>query len=142
AMPGGASAYDVNLVGTTAYVASSAGLHIIDITTPTAPAVRGSFPAGSSLSVVVRGTTAYLGSGSNLVLVNGSNPGAMLQISSQSLGGTIWGLAVDLQRNLVAAAAGSSGLKLVDVTNPSVPVVKGTASTGDARGVALAGNLA
>ncbi|HWF08379.1 MAG TPA: Ig-like domain-containing protein [Bryobacteraceae bacterium] len=141
-LPNGASAYDVNLVGTTAYVASSAGLHVIDITDPTMPSLRGSFSASSSLSVIARGTTAYLGSGANLVLVNISNPNAMIQISSTSMGGTVYGLAVDSQRNLVAAAAGSSGLKLVDVTNPALPVVKGTAVTGDARAVALNGNLA
>jgi hypothetical protein len=142
ALPGGATAYDVNLVGTTAYVASSAGLHVIDITNPVAPLLRGSFSAGSSLAVVVRGTTAYLGSQSNLVLVNISNPAAMIQISSLSLSRTIYGLAVDLQRNLVAAATGASGLQLVDVTNPAAMVLKGRASTGDARAVALSGNLA
>ncbi len=142
ALPGNASAYDVNLVGTTAYIASSAGLHVVNIANPVAPALQGSFAAGSSLSVVVRGTTAYLGSGSNLVLVNVSNPAAMIQISSLSIGGTIWSLAVDTTRNLAAVAAGGSGLRLVDVSNPGAMVLKGTAFTGDARGVALSGNYA
>jgi hypothetical protein len=142
ALPSSASAYYVNIVGTTAYVASSTGLHIVDITTPTAPVVRGTFSVGSSYAVVVRGQTAYLGSGSNLVLVNISNPTAMIQISSLSLGGTIWGLAIDTQRNIAAVATGSSGLKLVDISNAGAPVLKGTALTGDARAVALSGNYA
>jgi len=142
ALPSNASAYYVYLVGTTAYIASSAGLHVVDITTPASPVLRGSFSASSSLAVVVQGTTAYLGSSSNLLLVNVSNPAAMIQISSLSVGGTIWGLRVDPQRNLAAVAAGTAGLKLIDITNPATPVLKGTAPTGDARDVALSGNYA
>lgn len=143
ALPGGASAFDVSLAGTTAYVAGSAGIHVIDITNPVVPVLRGSFATGgSALGVVVRGTTAYVASGSNLVLVNISNPAALIQISSLALGGTAWGLAVDTQRNLAAVANGNLGLKIVDISNPAAMVLRGTALTGDARGVALSGNFA
>lgn len=142
ALPNSANAFYVNIVGTLAYIASSAGLHVVDITTPATPHLLGSFSAGSSLAVVVRGTTAYLGSGSNLVLVNISNPAAMIQISSIAAGGTVYGIAVDSQRNIAALATGTNGLQLVDVSNPAVPVLKGAARTGDARDVALSGNFA
>jgi hypothetical protein len=141
-LPSGADAYDVTIVGTTAYVASSDGIHVVDITTPAAPTVLGSFSLGPCLGVVVRGQTAYVAHGSDLVLVNISNPAAMIQISSISIGATAWGLAVDTQRNLAAVADGTNGLQLVDISNPGALVLRGTALTGDARGVALSGNLA
>jgi len=136
------SAYDIYLVGNTAYVAGSSTLSVVDITTPTAPVLRGSFSTGNCLGVVVQGTTAYLNCSSGLLLVNISNPSSMIQISSLAVGGTPWKLAVDPSRHFVAMAMGTSGLKLVDVTNPAAPVLRGTASTGDARAVALNGNWA
>jgi hypothetical protein len=135
-------AYDVSLVGTTAYVAGSSTLSVVDISTPNAPVLRGTFNTGSCLGVVVQGTTAYLNCYSGLLLVNVTNPAALIQISSLAVGGTPWKLAVDPTRNLVAMAMGTSGLKLVDISNPAAPVLKGTALTGDARAVALNGNWA
>jgi hypothetical protein len=139
-LPG--SAYDVNLVGNTAYVAGSTALYVVDITAPAAPVLRGSFNTGSCLGVVVQGTTAYLNCNSGLLLVNITNPASMIQISSLAVGGTPWNLAVDSSRHLVAMAMGTAGLKLVDVSNPAAPVAKGSASTGDARAVALNGTWA
>jgi hypothetical protein len=66
----------------------------------------------------------------------------MIQISSLAVGGQPWKLAVDSTRHFVAMAMGTAGLKLVDITNPAIPVLKGTASTGDARAVALSGTWA
>jgi hypothetical protein len=135
------NANDIKLLGTTAYVVTSTSLHVIDITNPLVPVLRGTFATGG-MGVAVAGTTAYLVGGGGLVLVNVSNPSAMIQISSLSLNGTLWKVTVDSSRNLAAVAAGSSGLELIDVTNPAAPVLRGAAATGDARAVALNGNWA
>ncbi len=136
------SAFDVNLVGNTAYVAGSTALYVVDITNPLVPTLRGTFNSGNCLGVVVRGSTAYLNCSSGLQLVNVTNPAAMIQISTLAVGGTPWKLAVDTSRNLAALAMGTSGLKLVDVSNPAAPVLRGTALTGDARAVVLNGTWA
>lgn len=136
------SAFDVNVVGNTAYVVGSSTLSVVDITNPLSPTLRGSFSVNNCLGVVVRGTTAYLNCSIGLEIVNVTNPAAMIQISSLSVGGTPWKLAVDSTRNFVAMALGSAGLKLIDITNPGAPTVLGTAFTGDARAVVLNGTWA
>jgi hypothetical protein len=136
------SAFDVYLVGNTAYVAGSSSLSVVDITNPLVPTLRGTFNSGNCLGVVVHGPTAYLNCSSGLQLVNVTNPAAMIQISSVAVGGTPWKLAVDSGRHLVAMALGTAGLTLVDVSNPAAPARLGTASTGDARAVVLNGTWA
>ena len=139
----GASSNDITLAGNLAYLATTGGLKVVDISTPTAPRLLGSFGGvGNALGVKVRGTTAYVTGGSSLYIVSVANPGAMIQAGSINVGGTAWNLALDATRNLAAVAAGNAGLKLVDVSNLSALVLRGTAATGDARGVALVGNTA
>ncbi|WP_162251441.1 Ig-like domain-containing protein [Massilia sp. Root418] len=139
----GGNANDIALAGNLAYLATSAGLKVVDVTTPAAPRLLGTFGAvGNAMGVKVRGTTAYVAAGSGLTIVSVANPGAMIQAGAISLGGTAWNLDLDTTRNLAAVAMGSAGLKLVDVSNLSAPLLRGSAATGDARGVALRGNSA
>ncbi len=139
----GGNANDVTLAGNIAYLATGAGLKVVDVSTPAAPRLLGTFGGvGNALGVKVRGTTAYVTGGSSLYIVSVANPGAMIQAGAISLGGTAWNLDLDPTRNLAAVAAGSAGLKLVDVSNLSAPLLRGTVATGDARGVALRGNHA
>ncbi|SFC63468.1 Ig-like domain-containing protein [Massilia yuzhufengensis] len=139
----GANANDITLAGNIAYLATSGGLKVVDVSAPTAPRLLGTFAGtGNAMGVKVRGTTAYVAAGSSLYIVSVANPGAMILAGSVNLGGTAWNLDLDPTRNLAAVAAGSAGLKLVDVSNLSAPLLRGTASTGDARGVALRGNTA
>ena len=139
----GASSNDITLAGNIAYLATAGGLKVVDISTPTLPRLLGTFAGvGNALGVKVRGTTAYVTGGSSLYIVSVANPGAMIQAGSLSVGGTAWNVDLDPTRNLAAVAAGSAGLKLVDVSNLSAPILRGTSLTGDARGVALRGNVA
>ncbi|KQV51395.1 hypothetical protein ASE26_16765 [Duganella sp. Root198D2] len=139
----GASANDITLAGNIAYLATSGGLKVVDVSTPAAPRLLGTFAAvGNAMGVKVRGSMAYVVSGSSLYLVSVANPGAMIQAGTIGLGGTAWNLDLDPNRNLAAVAMGEAGLKLVDVSNVSAPLLRGTAATGDARGVALRGNTA
>jgi YVTN family beta-propeller protein len=141
-LPGNAN--DVALLSNRAYVAAgSAGLHVVDISNPLAPARVGTLgTGGTALDVVVRGTTAYIANGTNLFLADVTNPGSMTPIATLPLAGTIQGLDVDTQRKLGVVAAGTTGIHVIDLSNPSAPAKLGTASTGDARDVAILGNFA
>jgi hypothetical protein len=141
-LPGNANA--ITLAGNIAYIAGgSAGLHVIDITNPLTPHLLGSFNTGANaLGVKVTGTTAFVANSSNLQIVNAANPGAMIQVSTLSLGGTVWNLDIDANRNLAAVAAGTAGIYLVDIANVTAPVVRSNTLTGDARGVAMNGSFA
>lgn len=139
----GATSNDITLAGNMAYLATTGGLKVVDVSTPTAPRLLGTFAGvGNALGVKVRGTTAFVTGGSSLFVVSVANPGAMIQAGSLNVGGTAWNVELDPTRNLAAVAAGAAGLKLVDVSNLSALVLRGTASTGDARGVAVRGNTA
>jgi hypothetical protein len=138
------NANNVRLLGNLAYVAAgSSGLEIVDVTNPLAPALLGTFATGgTALDVNVRGTTAYIANSSNLVLADVTNPAVITKIGAVSLSGTIQGVDVDPSRKLAVVAAGTTGLEVVDISNPAAPVLRGTVSTGDARNVRINGNYA
>jgi len=120
----------------------SAGLHVVDVTNPVSPVLRGTLSTnGNALDVAVRGSTAYIANGSNLFLASVANPASMIQIATLPLAGTIQGVDVDSQRKLAVVAAGTNGIYVVDVSNPVTPVARGNVSTGDARDVAIRGNF-
>ena len=141
ALPGNAD--DVRLINNLAFVAAgTGGLHAVDVTNPLAPVLLGTFnTGGTAMDVALRGTTAYIANGSNLVLANVSNPAKMTLISSLAIPGTVRGVDVDSVRKL-AAVASSGSVYIVDLSNPAAPVLKGSASTGDARDVVIGGNYA
>ena len=162
------NANDVRLLGNFAYVAAgSAGLVVIDVTNPLAPVLRGTISTGgNALDLVVQGTTAYVANSTNLFIANVANPTLITPYASISPGplanlpirvpglpgtniapalpltGVIQGVDVDPLRKLAVVAAGTAGVYVVDVSNPSAPAVLGSVSTGDARDVAINGKYA
>ena len=94
----------------------------------------------SVLDIAVRGTTAYLANNSNLFIADVTNPTAIARIGSLVLPGTIQGVDVDTARKLAVVAAGTNGMYVVDVSTPAAPVLRGSASTGNAHDVAIRGN--
>ena len=138
------NANNIKLLSNLAYVAAgSGGVHIIDVSNPLAPVKLGTLNTGANaLDVAVRGTLLYVANGSNLLIADVTNPATPVRISTLPLSGVIQGLDVDSQRNIAVVTAGASGIYTVDVSNPAVPVLLGTASTGDARDVAIQGNFA
>ena len=134
----------ITLVGNRAYIAAgSAGLHVVDISVPGTPRLLGSFnTGGNALGVKVVGSVAFIANGSNLRVLNVANPAAIISVATLGLSGTIWNLDVDPARNLAAVAGGSGGLHLVDISNPTTPVVRGRLASSDARGVVLRGSYA
>jgi hypothetical protein len=102
----------------------------------------GTFSTGSNaMGVRVRGQIAYVATGNNLTMVNIANPASMILVNSIGVGGTAWNLDVDSTRNLAVVAAGGAGIKLIDVTNPAQPVLKGSLLLSDTRAVAIRNNL-
>ncbi|OAD21120.1 LVIVD repeat-containing protein, partial [Candidatus Thiomargarita nelsonii] len=63
---GGGNYDDVAVAGNYAYAATGRGLAIVDISTPTAPTLAGSYDtSGSALGVAVDGNYAYVADGSS-----------------------------------------------------------------------------
>ena len=97
---------------------------------------------GESYAVALGGTNAYLGVGPRVVVVNIANPAAPVR-SGQSapLPDIVQGLTASA--NAVYVADGESGLKIIDVTNPASPQLRGSLDTpGWAQNVALSGSTA
>jgi hypothetical protein len=143
-LPLAGNANDVKLIGKVAIVAAgSTGIHAVDVSTPTAPVLKNTLgTSGTAQDVVIAGNTAYVANGTNLFLADVTNPLALARISSLPLTGNIRGVAVDAKRKLVAVAAGSSGIYVIDISNPLSPFQRGQLALTDAHQVAIKGNYA
>jgi hypothetical protein len=97
---------------------------------------------GATLAVAVQGDYAYLGVGPRLVVLDVSDP-ANPTMTGQ---GPVFPSIVEgvyVTGGYAYVAAGSSGLRVVDVSNPAAPVEVGFYDTpGHAEGVYAAGNYA
>ena len=120
-------AFDIQLVGATAYVASGNGFAIVDISTPAAPQLLGQAFTGQTSSVQVIGNLAYTTSASQgLAIVdirNPTNPGVR---SAFSVPGFAEGLAVAgthayVTYNLNNSTENRSGLAIFDVSDTAAP---------------------
>ena len=121
--------------------AGNGGMPVLDLTTPTAPRVAGTFP-GFTTAVALAGHTAYavqLGSSVDLVVVDVATPAPAF------MGRLTVGAGGDLRvvGSLVYVASGSYGLKIVDVSTPRRPTLVKTVDTpGLATEVAIANGIA
>ncbi len=135
----------VAVVGSTVYVAdANGGLLIIDVSTPTAPVLVGSYDTpGHAFDVVVEGTTAYVGDGPlGLQIIDISDPAVPTLLGSYTI-------AVGSVRNLCLVgstaylAARTGGVLMVDVSDPTTPVLVGSDSgLADVWDVASNGSIA
>ncbi len=137
---------DVEVVGSLAYVANgSAGLSIIDVSDPGAPALVGALDSpGYSQDVEVSGDFAYL-AGSDFAVAGGlrivdvSDPSAPAETAT--FGSSIARIAVS--GGLAYVTEPSSGLRIIDVSNPANPLELGAIDVpGFVVDVDVAGNLA
>lgn len=135
---------DVAVSGTVAYVAAGgAGLQVVDITNPLAPAVIGAWNSpGFTEGVAVSGSVAYLADGSyGLRVVDVSDPAAPVEIAHAFDMNYAYTVAVSGRYAYIAAAG--AGLLIADISNPAYPVELGVYDTpGNARGLAVLNNLA
>ncbi len=105
------------------------------------PELVGRWSVGPVRAVAVDGTTVVFGRGSELVVADASVADAPVEVGRIQLPG----IPRDLARegSLVLVAADEAGLLLVDVSDPALPVVRGTSPAGvRAEGVAAADGLA
>ncbi len=138
-----ASAQGVAVVGSLAYVADfDHGLKILDISTPSAPALLGTYDTpGNALGVAVQGSVAYVADGTSLQLINITTPSSPSFLGSIGSAGFAFGVTVSGSLAYVADQTG--GLRIIDVSTPASPTLAGSYDTpGFALEVELSGSLA
>jgi hypothetical protein len=142
--PGNAQA--VTVAGGYAYVADEATLRVVDVRTPSNPALAGSL-ATATHALRLAGTRLHLISGTLHRVVDVSSPTAPVALGSASAYGA-QGLDADgpvayLASPEVDPGRGTGGLYAIDVSSPSTPQAITNVFDGfDNTGVALSGSLA
>jgi hypothetical protein len=128
--PAGAPALGVKAMGPFAAVAAGpAGLVVVDVSTPTAPAVAGAplplctstdpLPcARTAARVTVQGAVAYLATSTGLAAVDLRDPRApaLLSVENREPAED-----VAISGHLAFLASGAAGLRIVDITDPAQP---------------------
>lgn len=134
----------VAISGTVAFAAAGgAGLQVVDIANPLAPAVIGAWHSlGMAEGVAVAGDVAYVANGPyGLRVVDVSNPAAPVEIAHAFDMNYVYDVALSGRYAYLAAAG--AGLLIVDISNPAYPVEMGHYDTpGYAHTVAVSGGLA
>jgi hypothetical protein len=114
--------------GTKLYTVDATNFRVYDVSTPSTPTLLGTkgITNGDSLvGVAAKGTNVYSTGGAGLYVWNVATP------SSPSLVATIsglynnWSVAQAGNLAVTTANAASLGLRVIDTSNPSLPVVKG-----------------
>lgn len=134
---------DVELVGTHLYAAmGAAGVSILDISSPTAPAKVGDMATyGEAVGVSISGSYAYVASVFDGVRVfDISNPAAPVEVGSYGEIDVAEG--IDVVGSYAYVAAGGDGLRILDVSDPANPALQGTYVSTYAREVVVSGSYA
>ncbi|TMA38747.1 MAG: hypothetical protein E6J79_05780 [Deltaproteobacteria bacterium] len=121
---------------------NSLGLKVLDVSSPSAPRAIASL-SGTMRDAAVAGQFAYAlnvvagnPARSDLVVIDLRVPGTAAVVGRVTLG--LEAAALRVVGTVAYVAAGAAGLEIVDVSNPSLPTVVGTADTpGTATGVAV-----
>jgi hypothetical protein len=121
---------------------SSPGISFVDVTLPTAPLTRGelSVPLGDPRAIAVKDTIAFVADATlGLYSVGFRDP------DSPGMVGTSSGFAardLHLSGNQLLVGTRSAGLQIVDVFQPSIPILRSTLPTPSIHGVSRSGNSA
>lgn len=138
------SALAVDIAGRYAYVADdNAGLQVIDISDPTAPAQVGGFDTvGVALSVQVVGNYAYIADGTaGIQILDSSDPIHLRRVGGYDTPGAAFH--VQIVGNLAFVADYGEGLQVIDVSDPTTPKLLGSCKIdGAARHVRVRGEFA
>ena len=106
--------------GNYAYVMADPGLRIVDITEPTMPVSVGSLDIPDQVkSITVAGNYAYIANGTSLRIVDVANPIAPVAAGFLE---TYFSHDVDVTGNYAYIADDESGLRIVNITDPAMPV--------------------
>jgi hypothetical protein len=131
-----ASANDVRVVGSIAYMALDSGLLLVDVSDPAHPAALAnlSIANGQQVRLAVGGTLVYLADlDFGLHIVDVSDPLHPAEIGRLPLGGTPRAVSLGgtglggyaLTGSYAVVACGDGGLAVVDVSNPATPLLAG-----------------
>jgi len=138
------SAHDVEVHGTTAYVAAdNGGLIVLDVSNPAHPATLGHFPSeGHARGVAVSGGIACLADGAaGLQIIDISDPSRPVGLARFESGG--WAMDVALAGQFAYVADSDLGLAILDLSDPANPQLVGSHRTvGSAQAVAVSGGTA
>jgi len=134
---------DIELAGTYAYVAvGDGGVHIIDISSPAAPAEVGDFATyGRVDGIAVSGNYAYVASiFDDFRIFDISTPATPTEVGHY--GSITIANGVYVTGDYAYVAAGGDGLQILDVSDPANPIWQGTYASTYARDVLVSGNYA
>ncbi|HQM14155.1 MAG: LVIVD repeat protein [Chloroflexi bacterium ADurb.Bin360] len=132
----------ITIVGSYAYIGDRwSGLRIVDVSTPEQPVEVGSWETwGWVHGVAVSGGYAYLATTEGLVVIDVADPTSPVYHGGLATPG--YGQRLVVRGGYVYYADGSAGLRIIDVSNPTVPKEVGHCETISAEDVAVAGNYA
>jgi hypothetical protein len=128
--------------GTTAYLATHSGLHVVDVSTPALPNLLGN-PAGpAAYEVAVRAFVLTRLVSNRVSTIDVSNPAVMQVQGNYSTTADIAGIAVS--GTYAYVTDGGNGLKVLQVSNPVNPVKVGGYTARDSwpTDIAISGTLA
>lgn len=121
----------IDVVGDYAYLATYyGGLVIVDVTNPNSPTFAGKIPlfnlnapgARESWDVKVIGNYAYLAAGRGMIVVDVSDKANPTVVSNLDLGGGDASQVITISGNYAFVAMRSSGVRIVDISNPVNPI--------------------
>lgn len=131
--------YAVEVQAGVAYVTSSTGLQLIDVSDPAAPSLLGGLPLGYSYGVAVEGSIACVArSLQGLHFVDVSDPADPVLLSVVDVGYA--SRIVQLVDGWAHVASGD-GYWIVDATDPAAPVVTGSDHWSGDRELCVLGNI-
>lgn len=144
------SAWDVEVVGTTAYVvygrssSDASGLEILDVSDPSSPILLGSFvTAGFSTGVTISGTRAYISDNSNgLVILDVSDPSSPTLLGTFATAGAVWDDAFVVDQTAFVVTQSNRTLQIIDVQDPAAPILLGSIENVGSNDVAVFGDRA
>ncbi len=138
------SANDVRVAGSVAFVAEDVGLQLVDVSDPAHPARLGSlsYPEGEQVRLAVGGNRVYLADlNFGLHVVDVTNPMRPVEVGSLPLAGTPRAVSLGgtglggfgLTGSYAVVACGDGGVAVVDVSDPTAPVLVGTTPADQPR---------
>ena len=140
------NAQDVIVVGNYAYVADAvAGVRIVNITTPSAPAIAGTYDTpGTARQIDVNGTIVYVADTDSVQILSIATPTAPQFLGSYSQTGLVVNDIVADGTHLYVAGtvSGSPTVEVLNVASSAAPVLVTSASVAQATAVTLSGNYA
>lgn len=136
----GGGSWGIDLMGSTAYIATSTGIKIVDVTQPLTPTLLGQY-AKPAFDVQVAGELAYIAAGADgILIVDVSNPKRPSLKGQLDTPGNAY--SVFVSGPLVFVADGESGMHVVDASVASSPHILASYDTpGWAMEVQAQGSL-